>query len=589
MLLVLEATVPESSAYTLVASPGTYPLTTTRYMLGDQEHESQFCAAALARLLPRPVRVIAPLTEEARRQNWPTFQQAMEEACGLTPIELPIPDGREEAEIWAITERLVAALEDQVGQGERLVLDVTNAFRSLPFVYFAALAFLQALRGVEVAGVYYGAFDRGRPERTPIVDLSPLLTLSRWSYAVRSFREAADLAAARDLLVERKQQVFKAAGGRGSAMPFPLTRAIERIGDLQEPLAAGLPLEIGIHAREALDALAQVPQDDLVAFIASPRFLEPLRAELERFALPAIPPGRRKSAVALDLAELERQLRLIRWYIELKRYARALLLMREWVVNRVLLAQGRTADWLSREARHAAERALGALSARAQRKDPALSEAQRGLAGLWDSLADLRNAFAHPGMRPQEVTADVRTIHEKLAALEERCGDDGWWSTSRPAGALGRLLVTALGMSPGVLYTAIQHTRPEAVLVVASANSRPLVAEALAAAGAPDLPATITTIADPFTGFAEVRGLVAEQEATLLAAREVVGNVAGGTTVMQLAVQELVARAARLGVPTTVGAVVDRRAPEEQRRQPYVLGEWILLQGAADEERAAEE
>jgi hypothetical protein len=47
---------------------------------------------------------------------------------------------------------------------------------------------------------------------------------------------------------------------------------------------------------------------------------------------------------------------------------------------------------------------------------------------------------------------------------------------------------------------------------------------------------------------------------------------------MQYVVERIGAEAARLGVPVQRVALVDRRTPEEQRANPYVLGVLVRLE-----------
>ncbi|OAT86757.1 hypothetical protein A6M21_02785 [Desulfotomaculum copahuensis] len=54
-------------------------------------------------------------------------------------------------------------------------------------------------------------------------------------------------------------------------------------------------------------------------------------------------------------------------------------------------------------------------------------------------------------------------------------------------------------------------------------------------------------------------------------------NITGGTTAMQHTVQQVAALAADLGRAVRRADLVDRRLPQEQRDDPYVLGELIWL------------
>ena len=137
-----------------------------------------------------------------------------------------------------------------------------------------------------------------------------------------------------------------------------------------------------------------------------------------------------------------------------------------------------------------------------------------------------------------------------------------------------RVLVSPLGLSPGSLFSAIVLTKPEHVVVLTSALGQRGLEASVAAARSrgPAFTVEAHSLADPFAGFAEGRQL-----ARRLAARwrerddlEVVANLAGGTTALQDAVKCL---ADLLGAREI--AVVDRRSLEEQRQDPFVVGELV--------------
>jgi hypothetical protein len=146
-------------------------------------------------------------------------------------------------------------------------------------------------------------------------------------------------------------------------------------------------------------------------------------------------------------------------------------------------------------------------------------------------------------------------------------------ASSRPE----RLLVTPLGLSPGVVYSAVRLTRPTTLLVITSASAEAQLAVALEKAATQ--PRTLVRLmADPHAGFREAAGVLdADVHAALQAADEVLVNITGGTTVMQYVVQRIAETAQSLGVPTRRFALVDRRPFEAQRADPYVLGEIVWL------------
>lgn len=142
---------------------------------------------------------------------------------------------------------------------------------------------------------------------------------------------------------------------------------------------------------------------------------------------------------------------------------------------------------------------------------------------------------------------------------------------------LQRLLVTPLGLSPGVVFSSVHLTRPTTLLVITSAAGQRQLDAALERAGAQPR-RIVRTMADPHTGFREADGLLdAEVRVALQAADEVLVNITGGTTAMQYVVQRIAEASRELGVPTRVFALVDRRPAAVQQADPYVLGEIVWL------------
>ncbi|GIX07691.1 MAG: hypothetical protein KatS3mg115_2094 [Candidatus Poribacteria bacterium] len=72
----------------------------------------------------QPDRILIAVTEEVRTGE--NFRRLQEQLSSFEP--LLIPEGRSEADLWELFERIAEA----IGNGERLVLDVTHSFRRCP-------------------------------------------------------------------------------------------------------------------------------------------------------------------------------------------------------------------------------------------------------------------------------------------------------------------------------------------------------------------------------------------------------------------------------------------------------------------------
>jgi len=124
----------------------------------------------------------------------------------------------------------------------------------------------------------------------------------------------------------------------------------------------------------------------------------------------------------------------------------------------------------------------------------------------------------------------------------------------------------------------VRQVQPAHLVVLTSREGRRGVDDALRSAGATGVPCDVVELADPHNGFAELATLVTRDlRGRMVDAAAVIVNVTGGTTLMQCAAERLGAEARALGTATRRIALVDRRPYDEQRRDPYVLGECVWL------------
>lgn len=137
------------------------------------------------------------------------------------------------------------------------------------------------------------------------------------------------------------------------------------------------------------------------------------------------------------------------------------------------------------------------------------------------------------------------------------------------------VLFSPLGLAYGSLYSAILLVRPQRVVVVTSHQALVDLHTAVDAArfyhGSFEMETHL--LDDPLAGFVEGRQL-----ARFLAASadgDNVVNLTGGTTVLQDCVRSVADILRAQGRDVREVAVVDRRAANEQRRVPLVVGELV--------------
>ncbi len=100
-----------------------------------------------------------------------------------------IPYARDEAEQSAV----LAELANTLNPDEKVVLDVTHAFRHLPMLALVAARYLKHIRGIEVEDIYYGALEMTpNGGETPVLRLGGMLKMLDWVEALASYDKDGD-------------------------------------------------------------------------------------------------------------------------------------------------------------------------------------------------------------------------------------------------------------------------------------------------------------------------------------------------------------------------------------------------------------
>lgn len=159
-------------------------------------------------------RILIFTTKEAYEKNWldnghskngerqprEGLDQRLKKLNLKVPIQnVIIPEGKSEAEIWEIFK----ILYDHIQTDEKIIFDITHSFRSIPMLAMVVLNYGKVLKGINILGIYYGAFEvlgtikeaEKKPlknRRVPIFDLTPFDNLLEWSLAIDRFLISGD-------------------------------------------------------------------------------------------------------------------------------------------------------------------------------------------------------------------------------------------------------------------------------------------------------------------------------------------------------------------------------------------------------------
>lgn len=349
------------------------------------------------------------LTSEAKKHNnWTRVVRKLDDL--ETRYEaVDIPDGATEEELWTI----FAELTKHADPGDKISIDITHGYRSLPLLGFIAAVFLRQARGFDIHGLYYGAYEARDPKTksAPVFELSPFLDLLKWLSATEKFIDTGNSGSLGDLLGAIQNDAMRAGSPNAPRTLRPLAKVLSI---LSSELLLGRPLQAGESAADVTRKISEARPDlNSAATLPFATLLE----KVEDAYLP-----RADSSLA-------GQIELIQWYIDHGHILQAATVGREWIVT--FLCEQLSLDPLS--GRDDAETALNHL---------VLSHLEGGVEGTpsphleqtrslpcaeklsqyWSRARDLRNDLAHCGYRTQplnvcKLSLKTRKLLEDIKAL----------------------------------------------------------------------------------------------------------------------------------------------------------------------------
>lgn len=404
-------------AFTFLGAAKAYE---TAYVMSDgREHVAKFFGVAMARFFPDlEMRVL--VTKEAEETHLAEFTGQVEDYVGDLQ-SVPIPPGRDEAEMWQIFEAVIEAVNEE----EEVIFDITHGFRSLPFLSFLAAAYLRVVKKVRLKAVLYGNYEARNttvtPNRAPVIDLTPFVSLLDWMVAADRFTRFGDAQDLADLLrharpaqrwpdAPTKQE--KIAGQR-------LSQAAKSLDTVSAALRLIRPIEV-------LAAAAALPQALNNAVQQTDPYAQPFMPLKDQVIRAYAPLALDKAEHAHIYQQLAHERQLVHWYLERKQYAQAVATAREWLITWTLAHSG-GADQLDKAARQAAEDIMG-YDIQSKRKNPKAIKPDnykefsrlpdyQAVLTLFEQLGHVRNDMMHAGKRKGALSA--ASLTQKIPEL---CG-----------------------------------------------------------------------------------------------------------------------------------------------------------------------
>ena len=345
----------------LITFLGTTDYEEVEYRWHDLSKPTKFVQEALVRWL-QPETTCVLLTERARAEQWQKLRSLLEKHTEI--MEINIPDGKKEAELW----RIFTAISNAVHEGDEIAFDITHGFRSLPMIALLTIAYLKQVKGVKVQHVVYGVYEKGKHE-APILDLTPFANLLDWLAAAKIFTATGDSSELGRLIQDVQDAAHRNKRAHAENPPLALKNygaALEEVSD--DLLLARVP--------NLPDSIRRLAQRQSKANTEVGQWTQPLTLLLDKIATAYAP---------FQDDSLSTQAALIRWYFKHNHIMQAMTLAREWVVSYHLHKEGR--DWRSRKEREQMEKRLG----ESLQQD-----------SLWSKIAEIRNDLAHCGFGREE-------------------------------------------------------------------------------------------------------------------------------------------------------------------------------------------
>lgn len=137
-------------------------------------------------------------------------------------------------------------------------------------------------------------------------------------------------------------------------------------------------------------------------------------------------------------------------------------------------------------------------------------------------------------------------------------------------------LLSPLGLSPGLLYSALMTIKPQSLVVLTSAEGENSLDSIIRQADYHGF-IHIVQVEDPFNCFNQANEKVKEV-LEFIDYNQCAVNLTGGTTALQFIIQRVGTALENRGCKVEYLALVDRRGIQEQRNYPWVVGELVRIE-----------
>ncbi len=396
---------------------GTGNYQSTTYFWDGKEYTTDYAPVASCHFL-QPQQLILFVTSDACNTHLEKLINQLPE--GVSVDARKIPTGQDEKQLWEI----FSAVASAVSPKEEVAFDITHGLRSFPLIGLLAASFLRSGFNVKVQAVLYGGYDvRDKStNRTPMFDLTPMITLLEWAVAADRFNRTGDSRYLASIVNEFRPRLAQVA--KDSNLPLDEVGRLSNLAGALTSISHSLQLIRPRDIAEQIESLPSTIEKAKPALQWAVNVL-PLSLLLDQIIENYAPLG--LEAPNENPREfLHQQRQLIDFYIQREQWVQAITLAREWMVNWFMFHLG-FHDFTSEDRRQGVENVIN-TEAKNAREQPdyqpvCLNRVPEVLSALylWGGIIQVRNDINHAGFRKNPVDAKslIKNTQELVQSLQK--------------------------------------------------------------------------------------------------------------------------------------------------------------------------
>lgn len=133
-------------------------------------------------------KIIIVGTKKSLELHFNVLSSAIRELLNTNIVKIEISEDMSSKGQWEWFEKILAKID----QKDRLTIDLTHGYRSIPIIFSTAINFLQRSKNVHIEHVFYGAYEKNR-DISPIIDMKEFYVINELADGVSRLIENADV------------------------------------------------------------------------------------------------------------------------------------------------------------------------------------------------------------------------------------------------------------------------------------------------------------------------------------------------------------------------------------------------------------